>query len=77
LKRKLDEYIVEEREKKLTLSSSMPVPNRFLIGEVSNLTLSRMGEMSFHAQSDKHDFHVGVMRKTAAREALKKGGFIA
>src|SRR5215216_470362 len=53
LQKKLDAYIGEMKEKKLTLSSSMPVPSRFPKESISNLTLSFMGEMSFDAQSDK------------------------
>jgi hypothetical protein len=77
LQKKLDAYIEEMKEKKLTLSSSMPVPSRFPKEGISNLTLSLMGEMRFAAQSDRHDFSIGVVKKASVREALKEGGFTA
>lgn len=74
LKPKLDSHITD-----LKLNhrpDSLPNPACFKLNEVSNLRISRTGTLSFDAQSDRHDFSVGLRRKEMLRKALWECGFM-
>ncbi|HEV2704758.1 MAG TPA: hypothetical protein VGV59_02470 [Pyrinomonadaceae bacterium] len=75
LKSKLDGFIAELRRNR-TPTDTLPIPSRFEHGEVSNLKLSAAGVLSFEAQSDTHDFCVGIFKKRLLREVLWQCGFI-
>lgn len=66
------ELLKEERRHKSF--SELPLPTRVLAGEFSDIQLSPTGRLSFAAQSDKHDFNVGLLRKKRLRDALWEGG---
>jgi hypothetical protein len=55
-------------------SELLPMPTYVTAGEVSDLKLSPTGGLSFSAQSDKHDFNIGLIRKKRLRDALWEGG---
>lgn len=74
LKSKLDQRIAELKMN-YQASVSLPIPARFNLDEVSNLRLSATGVLSFDAQSDHHDFAVGLSKKRLLREALWESGF--
>ena len=64
-----------ERKPK-AFAESLPLPTRVSAIELSNLKLSRTGKLSFMAQSDNHDFNVGLIRKKRLRDALWEAGLI-
>lgn len=53
---------------------TLPLPACIRANEVKDLKLSSTGKLSFTAQSDKHDFNIGVFRKNRLREALWEAG---
>jgi len=55
-------------------AESLPLPLRVSTGEFSDIKLSAMGKLSFQAESDNHDFGVGVIRKRRLRDALWEAG---
>ena len=55
-------------------SKTLPVPTRVGPTEISNMKLSATGKLSFSAQSDTHDFNVGLFKKTRLRNALLEAG---
>jgi hypothetical protein len=55
-------------------SETLPVPMRVVVSEISNMRLSRGGILSFSAQSDTHDFNIGLLRKKSLRNALWEAG---
>lgn len=67
------EALKEERRDK-GFSASLPLPTRVGAGELSGIKLSPTGRFSFSAQSDIHDFKIGLRRKKRLREALWEGG---
>jgi hypothetical protein len=77
LQKKADAYIEElkdERRDKV-FSESLPLPTHVSIDEISDIKLSLTGKLSFLAQSDNHDFNIGLRRKKRLRDALWEGGF--
>jgi len=55
-------------------SETLPVPTRVVVSEISNMRLSWSGTLSFSAQSDTHDFNIGLLRKKSLRNALWEAG---
>jgi len=55
-------------------SQTLPVPMRVVGSEISNMRLSWNGKLSFSAQSDTHDFNIGLPRKKSLRNALWEAG---
>lgn len=53
---------------------TMPLPMRVGLNEVSDMRLSSTGQLSFSAQSDRHDFNIGLFRKKRLRNALWEAG---
>lgn len=51
----------------------LPLPTIVSAGEISEIKLSRAGRLSFLAQSDNHDFNIGLRRKNRLRDALWEG----
>ena len=74
LRPKLDGLLADSRRRERA-PDALPLPSRFTRAEVSNLKLSAAGALSFDAQSDRHDFSVGIFKKGMVREALLAGGF--
>jgi len=54
---------------------AMPLPTVVAVPDVSAMTLSLTGRLSFSAQSDTHDFNVGLRRKKQLRDAIWEAGF--
>lgn len=72
---KADAYIEVLKEERSQKSfSTLPLPTRVSTGEFSNIKLSPTGRLSFDAQSDNHDFNIGLIRKKRLRDALCEGG---
>jgi hypothetical protein len=55
-------------------AQSLPLPTRISAEEISGLRLSLTGRLSFSAQSDNHDFNVGLKRRRRLRDALWEMG---
>ena len=55
-------------------SETLPVPTRVSTSEISNMKLSGTGKLSFSAQSDTHDFNIGLFSKSRLRNALWEAG---
>lgn len=53
---------------------ALPLPTRISAEEISGMRLSRTGRLSFSAQSDNHDFNVGLRRRRHLRDALWQMG---
>jgi hypothetical protein len=53
---------------------TLPLPMRVGVSEISGMKLSSTGKLSFSAQSDKHDFNIGLFRKNRLRDALWEAG---
>ena len=70
--KKADAYIEvlkAERSQK-QFSEVLPLPTRVSAAEISDIKLSATGKLSFLAQSDKHDFNIGLRMKRRLRDAL-------
>ena len=57
-----------------SFSQTLPVPTRVSTNEISNMKLSGTGKLSFSAQSDTHDFNIGLLSKNRLRNALWEAG---
>jgi hypothetical protein len=70
------EYIHKLRAERASaaFSKTLPVPTRVVVSEISNMRLSWSGNLSFSAQSDTHDFDVGLLGKKSLRNALWEAG---
>jgi hypothetical protein len=66
------EELKEERRRK-DFSESLPLPTVVRVGEISDIKLSPTGRLRFLAQSDDHDFNIGLRRKRRLRDALWEG----
>lgn len=55
-------------------ATTLPVPTRVGASEISNLKLNGTGKLSFSAQSDTHDFSIGLFNKRRLRNALWEAG---
>ena len=53
---------------------TLPVPTHVRSAEVSDIRLTSFGKLSFRAQSDAHDFNVGLRRRRQLRDALWEAG---
>lgn len=74
-RKKADAYIeVLKEERRHQRFSALPLPTRVRAGEFSDIKLSPAGRLSFAAQSDKHDFNIGLIRKKRLRDALWESG---
>lgn len=73
-----DEHIerVKADRTTATFSEHLPYPTRMGAKEMSQHRLGATGTLSFHGQSDVHDFKVGLRRKKQLREALWESGIV-
>ena len=55
-------------------AEALPVPLRISASEIADLKLSPTGRLSFTAQSDRHDFRIGLLKKKRLRNALWEAG---
>lgn len=69
-------YIDRLKMKRSTaaFAETLPVPTRVTTSEISHLKLSGTGKLSFSAQSDTHDFNIGLFSKNRLRNALWEAG---
>jgi len=76
--KKADAHIAElkEQRKSKGFAESLPLPTRVSANELSNMKLSLTGKLSFFAQSDKHDFNIGLRRKNRLQDALWEAGLM-
>lgn len=74
LQSRLNGRITELKRGKFS-RTGLPIPLRVGRDEVTRLRISAGGTLSFDAQSDSHDFSVGMFRKQFLREALWQCGF--
>jgi len=70
------EYIhkLKTQRASAAFSETLPVPTRVIVSDISNMRLSWSGTLSFSAQSDTHDFNIGLRRKKSLRNALWEAG---
>jgi hypothetical protein len=54
--------------------TTVPLPLHVRTDEISAMSLTSLGRLSFSAQSDTHDFNIGVLRKKRLRSALWEAG---
>jgi hypothetical protein len=52
----------------------LPLPIHVRTTDISNLRLTPRGKLSFAAQSDTHDFNIGVFRRKQLRNGLWEAG---
>jgi len=52
----------------------LPMPTCVSASEITDMKLSPTGRLSFTAQSDRHDFYVGLFKKKRVRNALWEAG---
>lgn len=57
-----------------SFAETLPLPTRISEGEISGMRLSLTGRLSLSAQSDNHDFNVGLRRRRRLRDALWVSG---
>ena len=76
-RKKADASIWELKGKRMhkSFTDTLPVPTRISVDEISGMRLSVMGRLSFSAQSDHHDFNVGLRRRRRLRDALWEMGW--
>ena len=55
-------------------ANTLPLPTRVSVNELKDLKLSSTGRLSFTAQSDRHDFNIGLFKKKRLRDALWEAG---
>ncbi|HEX6044617.1 MAG TPA: hypothetical protein VFZ22_09035 [Pyrinomonadaceae bacterium] len=55
-------------------SVTLPLPTHVRAEEISGIRLTPRGVLSFRAQSDTHDFNIGVLRKNQVRNVLWEAG---
>lgn len=74
-RKKADAYMeMLKEERRHQRFSALPLPTRVCAGEFSGIKLSATGRLSFEAQSDRHDFNIGLIRKKRLRDALWEAG---
>lgn len=57
-----------------SFGQTLPMPTHVSSAELSNIKLTSLGKLSFFAQSDSHDFDVGLRRTKQLRNALWEAG---
>lgn len=62
-----------ERQDKAFLAT-LPLPTHVRTDEISGMKLKPNGVLSFSAQSDTHDFNIGLWRKKRLQDALWEAG---
>ena len=74
-RKKADAHIevLKEMRRDEGKTGPLPVPTRVNTDEISNIKLSLTGKLSFFAQSDNHDFNVGLRSRNRLRDALWEG----
>ena len=55
-------------------AKTLPLPMRVGGCEITDMKLSPTGRLSFTAQSDRHDFRLGLFKKKRVRDALWEAG---
>ena len=65
---------VERRQRYHEFGTKLPLPLHVRTDEISGLSLTSLGRLSFSAQSDTHDLNIGVLRKRRLRNALWEAG---
>lgn len=55
-------------------AETLPLPIRIGASELAEMKLSATGRLSFTAQSDRHDFNIGLLKKKRLRNALWEAG---
>ena len=53
---------------------ALPLPTHVRDTEISDIKLTAFGKLSFFAQSDNHDFNIGLRRRNQLRNALWEAG---
>jgi len=76
--KKADAHIAKLKAQRTSkgFAESLPLPTRVSASELSNMKLSLTGKLSFFAQSDNHDFNIGLRRRTRLRDALWEAGLL-
>ena len=65
---------LKEQRRDKAFSQTLPLPIHVCTNEISGMKLTPAGRLTFSAQSDTHDFNVGLLRKKQLRNALWEAG---
>lgn len=65
---------LKEKRRDKAFSETLPLPIHVRTNEISGMKLTPAGRLTFSAQSDTHDFNVGLLRKKQLRNALWEAG---
>lgn len=55
-------------------AKTLPLPIRIGAKEITDMKLSPSGRLSFTAQSDRHDFRIGLIKKKTSAQRVVGGG---
>lgn len=61
---------LKEEHQLKSFAESLPVPTHIMASEISDMRLSLTGKLSLSAQSDNHEFNVGLRRRSRLRDTL-------
>ena len=70
----IDRLKAERWMRQHEFGTTLPLPFHVRTDEVSGMSLTALGRLSFSAQSDTHDLNIGVLRKKRLRNALWQAG---
>jgi hypothetical protein len=65
---------VERQMRRHEFGTMLPLPLHVRTDEISGMSLSALGRLSFSAQSDTHDLNIGVLRKKRLQNVLWEAG---
>jgi hypothetical protein len=71
-------YIIDLKLRHLNheFGKTLPLPTHCRTAELSDVKLTSSGKLSFFAQSDTHDFNIGLRRRNQLRNALWEAGLV-
>jgi hypothetical protein len=64
----------ERQLRRHEFGTTLPLPLHVRTDEISGLSLSALGRLSFAAQSDTHDLNIGVLRRKRLQNSLWEAG---
>lgn len=77
-RKEAETYIERRKEARQLLrpefGTVVPLPLHVRTDEISNMSLTALGRLSFTAQSDTHDLNIGVFRKKHLQSVLWEAG---
>lgn len=70
----IDRLKAQRWQRQHQFGTVLPLPLHVRTDEISGLSLTSVGRLSFSAQSDTHDLNIGMLRKRRLRNALWEAG---